>query len=614
MLKLSKKFQNFIIIVSIFIFCFLIRIETLKNTILDNHQFRQNDTYAMVINFLNGNSKSIFFPQIFETPDPINTRSYFLAEFPFYEYSIFLLFKIFGESVVLARLFTILLTAISTVAVFFTTKKILGRNEAMIAAIIFNLFPANFFWGRSISADVMAITFFGTALTSLVNSKKKLGLLISSLLFAGAVLIKPFYLAFMIAISIYLFIKNNKNLNKSVTNTTLYLIFPIVLLLLWQLWISAFPTEAAPVNSMSKFMHNQMGFLNFWTESNWPVILFKDYLLGQLLTPFGGFSMIIGLVLLVGKKNDNKYFISALVISSLIISLVISWGSKTHDYYLLHWMIPAAITAAFFINFLLGKILELIKKRSLLDGFYGIVLIALLGFFFYFLGAKPFNKTVSAYLETQGYDLYSAEFQEDYKQLKNLIPKDAIVINFLEVFDPYALNAIRRKGNIFYTSPFEKCPSTEVIAESLNNIHKLGSTHILFLHQDSDYLNPSNIACKRAYFQKILDKRFPLLFKGKKFSLYELKPAKVLITGGKDAISITTFNMGDDAVLEVSSEGVEGSTTFVPNWIQVSEFEYQTILFDTEGWWGIKINWQSPEFIIQNPSWQLSQDNRVLRK
>lgn len=495
MTKRKTSLTN-LLLFTVFLFTFLIRIPTLSRPIYDSHNFRQTDTYAAILHFYEGKT-DILHPKIFLANPPENIQRYFFREFPLYQYLIAILFRLFGENLVIARLFTIFLTAITACSIVIIGKKLFNERVGLISAIVFNCFPLSYFWGRSISPDVMALTFFVLSVVFLLSSKRGVTFfIVSSIFFSGAVLIKPFYLGFII---LHLCLLKNK--------VIYYYILPLIFFGGWCAWVFHFPEYTRVEPGIINFLHGRLGYYQFLKESNWTTLLIQRSLFGGVFTPLGGILSVIGLTLINVKTEKYKYFVNRYLLSSLLVSLVVAWGSREHAYYLLYWLPLGAILTGYTIANFFSKI------RSALQ-------ILVFAFAVFLFGVLPFIYFAkNEFFSVQA--LYSPNFVQDYEEVKKITSENDNLLTILELYNSFVLNFVRREGFVYNISSLQDCPNLAEFNEKVDLFVKFGASQLLFQKNDREKY-PST--CPRSQISEYInkDKNKVLIYSGKEFDLYKI--------------------------------------------------------------------------------------------
>ena len=604
------------VIVFLVIYSVMIRLYHLQAPVNDRHHFRQTDTYAIVSNFLKGNS-DILHPKFYQTPNPDNTEGFYFGEFPIYEYFIYLLFRFTGENLVVVRLFTIGLTSISTVCIYVIGRKMFNKRVGLASALAFTFFPSSVFWGRAISPDVMALTFFTLSLAVLLAKDAKWAKILSAVFWAGAILIKPFYLAFGLVYLYYFFIEQNledkkltqKRLRNLFSKIILFSLPALILYGAWRLWAGTFPPSTIDPDPLS-ILHDRQGWWTYWHTSDWITLLFTKHFFGELLTPLGGLLAVTGAVLVMVKHLHLSRFINIWLLANFIISYTFAWGSWQHDYYLLPWL-PVLSLLAGFATVEIVKFFRRLWTENL-DGFeyfWRVSALIVVVFFVYFLGIKKFFDYRTDFFEPQGYELYAEDFQYDYQKIAQLIFQGETVVSVQKAYSPYAVNMLRRTGNILAIPENKPCPSEIELFNQIDHLHKLKANYLM-IHKIGD----AGVACSRQTLNAAMANRFQLIYQGKEFDLYEIKSQLLVVKGTKDQVILTVQNMGIDNTLEVG--GIPGSVNTIevtPSWQKIGESQYQTVVSSGD-WLSFKIYWKSPEIQVESNNWFVDKNGFVVKK
>lgn len=125
------------------IFNLVVRMGTYTQYFNDRLNYRQGDTYAMAYNLYAGNT-DIWHPRYFQAQENLNLEHYFLAEFPFYQIILSTMFRIFGESVVYARIVNVFFITVTSFGIFLMGEKMFGRKTGAIAGFVTVFFPLPF--------------------------------------------------------------------------------------------------------------------------------------------------------------------------------------------------------------------------------------------------------------------------------------------------------------------------------------------------------------------------------------------------------------------------------------------------------------------------------------
>lgn len=437
------KYQTILVLLFFVFFNIFIRLGTYSSPIVDRHNFRQTDTYSTIL-LMYESKTNIWKPKFFQAPNPENVEHYYLAEFPIYQWIISVLFRIFNENLIIARLVNALFFSLACFGTYLLNKKVLGEKIAFLVGMILAIFPSSFFWGRAITPDIMALAALILSITVLTRKQKK-SLLLSSILMSIAVLIKPFYFAFILT---HFFILSSFYTDKKwrfIQLVKLYLL-PVTLFISWRLWFLFFPAEARTDPSFISLMHEGIGYFKYWGSSSWISLFVQERFMGELLTPLGGILSFIGLTALVIKEKSiifRKIVLSWLAASS-VITIFIAYGSYWHDYYALHWLPLCALLIVYGMKTLLKNIRPNIHNK--------LVSLLVFCFFFYYLAYLPFLSYTNNYFSNSAF--YSDSLNKEYQSIQKVVPENEQILFLLPQYNPQPLNTVRRFGFIFDYTEF----------------------------------------------------------------------------------------------------------------------------------------------------------------
>jgi len=592
----------------IVIFAIILRIFNISELIWDRHYFRQTDTYAIALNFLE--SGDYLRPQFYQTPNPENINGWYFGELPVYEYLMVGVFKIFGESLVLARTINIALSAIGVVLAYLMGARLWNRKTGYFAALFFAILPPSVFWGRAITPDWLALVAFMAAIVIITRKPSTRKIFLSSILMTLAVTTKPFYFVFFPAL-FFLFADFHKiKLNEAVKNSIFVYVLPAVIFVLWRIWAATFP-EFTIDPDIGNLLHNNLGWWRYWQESNWILLFWQKHFFGELHTTLGGILVVLGLILLWLKKSPLRRMATAWILGCLAVTYIFSWGSKTHDYYLLHWLSITPLLMGVSANWLL---VELKKYYKSSHRFNKNILLNIIGggavvFLIYFFGIQQNISYIKAYFEPQGYELWNQKYSRSFKNLKPLIPKDSLIISILREYSPLVNNNLRIRGSIFVVSEIEPCPPTTIISDMLEHRSKLGAEYLVVDAKNSPWTQ-----CKREEILSLFDSKFESIYEDSSISVYRIENATMKVSGNGGKIIIETENVGNEVELEVGGiPGTHATVALPVSWIKTGENQYQAEFTDTADWQSFKLYYQSPQIQMEHPDWML-QNDFVVRK
>lgn len=428
----------------------LLRLQNLSWLPIDAHPMRQTDTESVAY-FYAFKDANILHPQASLIRPVTNTDGYFFLEFPIYQYMISGLYRIFGWSLVAARLFNLFLFLCSVYFLYIFSKTFFSKVFAVAGIFFFTFAPGSlFFIGHAIHPDVFAVTTFllSLYLLSLWKTKKKDNkFIIFSIIFLSiSVATRPFIVLLVPGILFLLY--QNKPSSKLVYIG--YCVSP-VLYGIWKLW-------------QMQFAHADSSWENWVLDGRTlllqPAILktlIMKNVVGEVIGKF--ISMLAGFGLLLSLFLKKKRFIPLLL---WIATLHLYWliapnGNIMHQYYANIYIVPFCLLAAVGAEWAW----QLIKNRIV-----QIVLMILIGCAVMYNGYR-----------TSSYFFLSRVPEEHIRISKDIeacTPKNAKII-YLAVNNSIPTSLVHRQGWMLGYWPTDVDKSVAKIM----TMKKYGATHIV---------------------------------------------------------------------------------------------------------------------------------------
>jgi hypothetical protein len=334
-----RKIDFFLALV-ITVLAFSVRLYKLDNPVADHHSYRQADTAAVArnfavdgINFLYPQSDSFLALSENQLPNP---NRYFINEFPLYNSIVAIVYKNFGVNTNYARLVSISFAALGTFFLYLLTRKLFDTKVAALATLFYAILPYNVYYGRVIMPEPAFICFSIISFYLLLLFVEKPNLLRGlgfSLIFATAMLVKPYAIFLFIPFVYWVFASHGLNAFKK----PMFYIAPILSLIplaLWRYHIYLHPEASFA----SKWLLNQGDIRFSGAFFRW--LIFDR--LNRLIFATGGFVLLFfGFVSSV--QNKKGWIIITWLLSVLTYYTVFAMGNVTHDYYQLPIMPVGAI-------------------------------------------------------------------------------------------------------------------------------------------------------------------------------------------------------------------------------------------------------------------------------
>lgn len=402
-----------ILILGILILGLVVRLYKIDNPVADWHSFRQADTSSVTRNFVD-KGVNMLVPTYHDVSNiqsgKDNPNGYRMVEFPLYNllhYGAYRIYPAMGLDVA-GRLTSVLLSIISIYLVFLIGEKLSGYFIGFLAALFMAILPFNIYFSRVILPEplmivaILASYWYLIKMSESVGVKKRLYLLASSLLFAVAILVKPFAIFFALPNAAIVF----RSWAKGEIHTLDVIIFSILGIapfIWWRNHILSYPTGIPA----SDWLLNSSG-IRF--RPAWFRWLFGERIGKLILGIYGTTFLMLGLI--AKPKNEGvAYWLWALGI--LLYFSVVAGGNVQHDYY------QAIIIP--FICFILAKGAALVLSLSRTTYSRLLTIVMTLVIFISMISLS--------WYEIKGwYQVNNWPIVEAGKEIDRLTPKDAKVI------------------------------------------------------------------------------------------------------------------------------------------------------------------------------------------
>lgn len=309
---------------------FFVRLYKINNPVADWHSFRQADT-ASVARIYVEEGINLLFPRYHDISRVqsglFNPKGYRFVEFPIYNAFQALLTQSTGilSLEIWGRLISVFSALLSSVLIFSLGKRFISAGGGLLAAASYLFLPYNVYFTRVILPEPLGITFALAALVFFVkflDNEKYSYLFLSALFFSLALLIKPYFVFYIVPLIYLAFEKYSFKVVFRQKKFYIFAILTLLPLLLWRIWMRQFP-EGIP----------------FWTWTfNGDAIRFRPafwyWIFGERLTKLIlGYLGIVPFVMgLFASKRSNK-FIQAFLAGMFLYVSTFATANVRHDYY-----------------------------------------------------------------------------------------------------------------------------------------------------------------------------------------------------------------------------------------------------------------------------------------
>lgn len=335
--------DNLIFIILFIVFALFYYDSVLQKGPTNVHTWRQTDCLSITKHYAEG--ASFFQPEMHIQLADDNTSGKTAGEFPILYFIVGMLWKLFGESYLIYRLFYLLILFAGTLAFFNSIKLLLkSRNWALFVSLLLFTSPVYVNYGISFLTDVPAFAFVLIAFYYFLQYKRKEKdklFIIAMIFFALAGLIKVSSLiGFLFLFGIFiieLFPLKTLSKSKLFTHTkTEWIGFSMVLVLVfsWYLYASYY-------NDIHGFKYTFNSVHPMWLikegKVSYVVSNFKNFVTHAFYSRpvLYGFLFIGFFNLLLWKKIPIFAYLANVIIIIGSVSYFILWGPLMghHDYY-----------------------------------------------------------------------------------------------------------------------------------------------------------------------------------------------------------------------------------------------------------------------------------------
>ena len=317
------------------------------------HHYRHNDNAGLARNFYEG-GMNIFYPQVdWRGSSP----GYAEAEFQLYNFSVALLYCVFGVQEWLGRAVNILVYLLSALLLFHFARRLMDETSALLAVLFYSFSPLVFYFTRAFQGDPLmalgslaAVHFFWVW----TEERRPAALVISALGLTSAALFKPpsLYLGLPL-----LYLAHRQFGWRLFRKPVLWLYAAVAILPMIFWYRHAY--------SLWEVYGNTFGILGRSTVVGWwalsplderwitfPVVLLRR-LIFEMTTPVGLPLMLLGLI--VPFRGRDRVLIWWIVGFAAYVALV-PLGHGGHDYYQLPIVFVIAIFMARGLRHLQSKV------------------------------------------------------------------------------------------------------------------------------------------------------------------------------------------------------------------------------------------------------------------
>lgn len=442
-----KIYKYHLSVLLIIIIAILVRLPNINAPIIDAHAWRQTLTATIAKNFVLEDS-NILHPKQSEILPELNFERYVFLEFPLYQYSVSLLYRMFGIFPWVPRLVTIIFAILSSLGIYKIGTILFSKSPApLIAALMFHFFPVSHFYGRAVLPDMTMVAFLVACLFFLLRYTQTLKIkyvFIASVFLSIAVIIKPYSLIYIFLFPLVLFITGDSKKKFSIKHFMLMASATSVTILPYTLWFFYF-MNSFPQAFPKEHMQGMVGWGNttfeefkkqMWTNFSYELFTTP----GSLMIGAGLLLILSGAVL----SATHRLFLLVWTACGVLYILIVASGNVHHHYYQLPLVPLATLYLSAAIDFLINLTKRFNKNYSLCIGL-GLSLLILVVIY-----SKQFVNIA------RGNYYSSVSYYSEISKVKKVIPEKSFIIVSGYFRDPTFLDLAERKGWPFNSEILEE--------------------------------------------------------------------------------------------------------------------------------------------------------------
>lgn len=357
----------------ILIFLVVLRFFHLTETVDDPHAWRQYDTKQYIEGYYYDNA-----PFLEPTVCWMGQHKTLVLEFPLPEFLVAQLFKVFGPSLIIARLFFLTFFVLALLFFYKSLRLIFENSVPELATLFAGIVPLSLFYSRAIHIDFFAVSLAMGMLyfaMKAIRNQHLPSLLIALTVGSLGLLIKAPYV-FYLALPILYFAYSEGRFKWFLFRSPLFLLSGI-LLYAWVRYSHNVNTQIPDWDFIPNF--NKFTDMSYWyfgnmhqrlLGSNWMLIGERIY--SEVLSVTGTILFLTGLIF---TRKSAHYKWSLLLLVGTIIYVCIFFNLNVmHNYYQIPFTLCCAVFMAMGVQWILDNLSENTTSRfALLSVLLGLV-------------------------------------------------------------------------------------------------------------------------------------------------------------------------------------------------------------------------------------------------
>ncbi|MEI6326566.1 MAG: glycosyltransferase family 39 protein [Candidatus Roizmanbacteria bacterium] len=321
------------ILLLILVICVGARSYKLTSPLIEYHSWRQADTAAVARNFAR-NGINLLVPRYDDLSSLqsgiANPQGYRMVEFPIYNALIALTNIVVPQLSIVewGRIWSIISACVVLWCLYHLTKRAANEWAAIIASIVFATFPFFVFYTRAILPETFGLALVMISVYAISTHVTTKRLVISSIFFSAAVLVKPTIIFFGLILLITICFDTHRPLIRRLVISGTCFVLAILPVALWRVYIQSYP-EGIPASAWLITSVNTGGSAVY--------IFFRPAFFRWMfyerlnLLILGSFALPLTVV---GTLRRSATMLPiAMLISSVVYICTFQGGNVQHEYY-----------------------------------------------------------------------------------------------------------------------------------------------------------------------------------------------------------------------------------------------------------------------------------------
>lgn len=310
----------------------IFRLYKINTPLIEFHSWRQADTVAVSRNFTR-EGIDLLHPR-YDDVSPQqsglnNPQGYRMVEFPLYN-AVIAIVKMIAPAVdivIWGRVISIAESLIILMCIYIIARREAGTIAAVIASLVFAVYPFFVFYTRAILPETMALMWAMIAMTALYFRRTPRVIALSLICFSLGVLVKPTAVFYAVAI-LYLLLRRERLTVSSVVLSLGGIALSLLPFGLWRAHISGYP-EGIPVSTwLFTHVSTGNGMYSIWFRPSFFRWIFYERLNILILGAFNFVLFVNGLL-----AKTHTIFPLMILASAMLYVFTFQGGNVQHEYY-----------------------------------------------------------------------------------------------------------------------------------------------------------------------------------------------------------------------------------------------------------------------------------------